>query len=36
VIFKEAMQRADYLPVFNQQPPSLEDIFKMKVGEGHE
>ncbi|WP_314064630.1 ABC transporter ATP-binding protein [uncultured Vagococcus sp.] len=25
-----------YMPVFNQLPPTLEDIFKMKVGEGRE
>jgi ABC-2 type transport system ATP-binding protein len=25
-----------YIPVFNQQPPTLEEIFKMKVGEANE
>ncbi len=36
VIFKEAMKVTEYLPVFNQQPPTLEEIFKMKVGEKDE
>lgn len=35
VIFKQAVAQG-YIPVFNQLPPSLEDIFKMKVGETHE
>ncbi|WP_314208894.1 ABC transporter ATP-binding protein [Vagococcus salmoninarum] len=35
VIFKEALEFG-YMPVFNQLPPTLEDIFKMKVGESHE
>lgn len=34
VIFKEALEFG-YMPVFNQLPPTLEDIFKMKVGESH-
>lgn len=36
VIFDEAMKLTDYLPVFNQQPPTLEEIFKLKVGEKDE
>lgn len=36
VVFKKALQMTDYLPIFNQQPPTLEEIFKMKVGETHE
>lgn len=35
-VFEEVMKVSDYVPVFNQQPPTLEDIFKMKVGEGNE
>ncbi|MGX7030597.1 ABC transporter ATP-binding protein [Vagococcus zengguangii] len=34
-IFKQAAAYG-YMPVFNQYPPTLEDIFKMKVGETHE
>ncbi|MGX6962143.1 ABC transporter ATP-binding protein [Vagococcus xieshaowenii] len=34
-IFKQAAAYG-YMPVFNQFPPTLEDIFKMKVGEGNE
>ena len=36
VLFDKAMSLTDYLPVFNQQPPTLEEIFKMKVGEKDE
>ncbi|MGY3765599.1 ABC transporter ATP-binding protein [Vagococcus vulneris] len=37
VIFEDIIAAGTkYIPVFNQQPPSLEDIFKLKVGEGHE
>lgn len=36
VLFNMALEKADYLPIFNQQPPTLEEIFKMKVGESHE
>ena len=36
VLFNMALEEADYLPIFNQQPPTLEEIFKMKVGESHE
>ena len=36
LLFNMALEKADYLPIFNQQPPTLEEIFKMKVGEGHE
>ncbi|MGX7024528.1 ABC transporter ATP-binding protein [Vagococcus hydrophili] len=36
VIFEEAMKLTDYLPIFNQQPPTLEEIFKLKVGEKDE
>ena len=36
VIFDEAMKLTEYLPVFNQQPPTLEEIFKLKVGEKDE
>lgn len=35
-IFTKALTQEPYLTVFNQQPPTLEEIFKMKVGEGHE
>ena len=35
-VFEEVMKVSDYVPVFNQQPPTLEDIFKMKVGEENE
>lgn len=35
IIFEKAV-KLGYMPVFNQLPPSLEEIFKMKVGEGHE
>ena len=34
-IFNQAVAYG-YMPVFNQYPPTLEDIFKMKVGETHE
>ena len=36
---KEIFEKAaalGYMPVFNQVPPTLEEIFKMKVGEGRE
>lgn len=36
VVFDEAMKLTDYLPIFNQQPPTLEEIFKLKVGEKDE
>lgn len=36
VIFDRALELTDYLPVFNQQPPTLEEIFKLKVGEEDE
>lgn len=36
LVFEEAMKKTDYLSVFNQQPPTLEAIFKMKVGEKDE
>ncbi|MEQ7217120.1 ABC transporter ATP-binding protein [Vagococcus fluvialis] len=36
VIFDKALELTDYLPVFNQQPPTLEEIFKLKVGEENE
>lgn len=36
IVFKKALQMTNYLPIFNQQPPTLEEIFKMKVGETHE
>lgn len=36
LVFDEAMRVSDYIPVFNQQPPTLEEIFKMKVGEEDE
>ncbi|MGY3704103.1 sodium ABC transporter ATP-binding protein [Vagococcus martis] len=36
LVFDEAMKVSDYIPVFNQQPPTLEEIFKMKVGEEDE
>ncbi|MDT2782216.1 ABC transporter ATP-binding protein [Vagococcus fluvialis] len=36
VIFDKALELTDYLPVFNQQPPILEEIFKLKVGEENE
>ena len=32
-IFRQGAARG-YMPVFNQLPPTLEEIFKMKVGEG--
>ncbi len=35
-VFEEATKKDGYLPVFNQQPPTLEEIFKLKVGETHE
>ncbi|MDN6160113.1 MAG: DUF4162 domain-containing protein, partial [Staphylococcus equorum] len=34
-IFKQATAQG-YIPMFNQQPPTLEEIFKMKAGESHE
>lgn len=34
-IFKLATANG-YIPMFNQQPPTLEEIFKMKAGETHE
>lgn len=34
-IFQRATQ-AGYIPMFNQQPPTLEEIFKMKAGDRHE
>lgn len=34
-IFNEAVKYG-YMPVFNQLPPTLEEIFKMKVGESNE
>lgn len=34
-IFARATQ-AGYIPMFNQQPPTLEEIFKLKAGEHHE
>lgn len=33
-IFMRATQNG-YIPMFNQQPPTLEEIFKMKAGDGH-
>lgn len=35
VLFEEATKNG-YIPMFNQQPPTLEEIFKQKVGERHE
>ncbi|WP_326716924.1 ABC transporter ATP-binding protein [Vagococcus jeotgali] len=35
-IFKLALEKSDYIQIFNQQPPTLEDIFKLKVGEENE
>lgn len=35
-VFKEAVAVSEYVPVFNQQPPTLEEIFKLKVGEKDE
>ncbi|MGO2082847.1 ABC transporter ATP-binding protein [Vagococcus sp.] len=35
-VFEQVVAQDQYVPVFNQQPPTLEEIFKMKVGEGHE
>ncbi|MGY3751103.1 ABC transporter ATP-binding protein [Vagococcus acidifermentans] len=35
-IFKKAVEKRHYVPVFNQQPPTLEEIFRMKVGEEDE
>ena len=35
VIFNE-VTKIGYIPVFNQQPPTLEDIFKLKAGEINE
>lgn len=32
----EAATKNGYIPMFNQQPPTLEEIFKQKVGERHE
>jgi ABC-type uncharacterized transport system ATPase subunit len=29
------MKQTDYLPVFSTESPTLEEIFKMKVGEAH-
>ena len=34
-IFMRATQKG-YIPMFNQQPPTLEEIFKMKAGNRHE
>ncbi|MCO8297425.1 ABC transporter ATP-binding protein [Tetragenococcus halophilus] len=34
-IFKQATAQG-YIPMFNQQPPTLEEIFKMKAGDRHE
>lgn len=34
-IFMQATQKG-YIPMFNQQPPTLEEIFKMKAGNRHE
>lgn len=36
VIFEKALEKTSYIPIFNQQPPSLEEIFKIKVGESNE
>ncbi|MDT2831212.1 ABC transporter ATP-binding protein [Vagococcus carniphilus] len=36
IVFEEALKQENYLPVFNQQPPTLEEIFRMKVGEINE
>lgn len=36
LVFEAAIKNSDYIPVFNQQPPTLEEIFKMKVGENNE
>jgi ABC-2 type transport system ATP-binding protein len=35
-IWKKAMEQVDYLPVFSTESPTLEEIFKMKIGEAHE
>lgn len=35
ILFDEATKNG-YIPMFNQQPPTLEEIFKQKVGERHE
>ncbi len=35
VIFEKATAQG-YIPMFNQQPPTLEEIFKMKAGALHE
>jgi ABC-2 type transport system ATP-binding protein len=32
----ERTARNGYIPMFSQQPPTLEEIFKLKAGEGHE
>lgn len=34
-VFQQAT-RSGYIPMFNQQPPTLEEIFKLKAGEHHE
>ena len=34
-IFMRATQNG-YIPMFNQQPPTLEEIFKWKAGDNHE
>ena len=35
LIFQQVTQ-GNYIPTFDQHTPSLDDIFKMKVGESHE
>ena len=35
-ILFDAATKNGYIPMFNQQPPTLEEIFKQKVGERHE
>lgn len=35
-ILFDRITQGRYIPVFNQEPPTLEEIFKMKAGERHE
>ncbi|MDR0690598.1 MAG: ATP-binding cassette domain-containing protein, partial [Streptococcaceae bacterium] len=36
IVWQKAMEKTNYLPVFATSAPTLEEIFKMKVGENHE
>jgi ABC-2 type transport system ATP-binding protein len=36
IVWQKAMEKTDYLPVFATSAPTLEEIFKMKVGEEDE